>query len=67
MRPVLVIGEILADPEGPKGMGVEIACALAEGGTDPVMFASRLGDGEIGRGLVNDRFGDNSSTVIAVN
>ena len=52
MRPVLVIGEILADPEGPKGMGVEIACGLAEAGISRVMLASRIGDGEIERGLV---------------
>ncbi|MCH2162213.1 MAG: hypothetical protein MK085_10115 [Phycisphaerales bacterium] len=52
MRPVLVIGEILASPDGPKGTGADIARELAASDGGPVVLASRVGDGEIGRELV---------------
>ena len=54
MRPILVIGEVLASRNGPLGTGAVIARELAEKTDHPVVLASRVGDGEVGRSLVQE-------------
>ena len=54
MRPILIIGEVLASRNGPLGTGAVIARELAEKTDHPVVLASRVGDGEVGRSLVQE-------------
>ena len=53
MRPILVIGEVIAGSDGPTGAGAEVALRLA-GDSMPVVLVSRIGHGEIGDRLIRN-------------
>lgn len=53
MRPVLVIGEVIASKDGPIGAGANLAQRLAKQTDHPVMLVTRIGHGETGSALIS--------------
>lgn len=52
MRPVLVIGEVIASSQGPTGTGADVARRLAKCGL-PVILVSRIGHSDVGKEMVS--------------